>query len=553
MNRIFKNLLIGLGVATAALLAPTRGLAQSEPQPAVVISIAELNRQLAMVEHMLTASGFPELKFIVQSTVKQYTKGVDLKKASGVMLYFQEDKDEPDFLAYFPVVNLEDLLDTVAGFVTVDEDGDNTRITMDDGKEFVLKKVGDVAFLTNQESMLENIPQDPASMLEELPAKYNLATRIYGQRIPESLRNQWLETIRDGYESQMEAMGEDSPQADIQEMNWKQIESMFKDTESITIGMVADKEAKHLAWDIEVLHTSGSEMAKKINNSVLKENSKFKGFLMEGAAMSAHGSSAIAKEDLEQSLKMIEKMPGMVREQLEDEDLSDEEIETLEALATDCIKVVTDTLNAGKIDGGAVMMLEESDLNFAAGFFIAKPSDLEDIVKKYVPILEQKMDSKLQVELNSGNHKDVTFHRVTFDVTDEEAAKVLGEQAQVIIGIGKESGYLAFGNNPLDLIKKAMDSPGPSENQHAFQVNFQIGQFLKFANQANEDPMLKAMSKKLLANGNDRVRVTSNYIQNGYNARMEVQDGILSLIKVAQEGFSGGGLEDEEDFEDDDF
>jgi hypothetical protein len=250
---------------------------------------------------------------------------------------------------------------------------------------------------------------------------------------------------------------------------------------------------------------------------------------------------------------MLEKIPDMVSEQLEDEDLSEEEMKTVESLVADFIKIVTDTMNAGKMDGGAVLMLEESDVNFASGFFIANPKDLEDLVKKYVPILEEKMDSKLQVELNAGNHKDVTFHRISFDIMDEDAAKVLGEQAQVIIGIGKESGYFAFGNNPLDLIKKSMDSTGPSEQQPAFQMNFQIGQFLQMANRANDEPMLKAMSKKLLTDGNDRVRLSSEYIENGYRGRLEIQDGLLSLIKVAQESFSGGGLEDEEEMEDDDF
>jgi hypothetical protein len=120
------------------------------------------------------------------------------------------------------------------------------------------------------------------------------------------------------------------------------------------------------------------------------------------------------------------------------------------------------------------------------------------------------------------------------------------------VGIGKDSAYLAFGSNPLDLVKKAMDSAGPAETQSTFQMNFQVGQFLKMASQANDEPVLKKMAKKLMTDGNDRVRISSNYVENGYNTRFELQDGILSLIKVAQESFSGGGM-DEEEMEDEDF
>ena len=552
MNRIFRSLCLGLGVAVSALSAPTQVMAQAAPQPAVVISIAEMQKQLGMIEYVLTASGFPEFKFIAQTTIKQYTKGLDPKRPAGVMLYFQEDKEVPEVLAYLPVSNLDDLLDTVSGFVEVDEDGGNTLIILDNGMEIIVKKVGDVAFLSTDEKMFDSIPEAPESMLEDLPSKYNFAAKIYGQRIPESLRNQWLDTIRDGYESQMELMGEDSLQADLQEMNWKQIESAFKDMDSITVGMLADKEAKHLAFDVEVVASYGSELAKKMNQSQLQGESKFKGFLIDGSAMSAHASAAVSQEDLEQSQKMLDKMPSMLREQLEDEDLSEEDIDTLEALVTDITKVLSETLAAGKMDGGAVLMMEEQEMNFASGFLVAKPKELEDVIKKYVPILEKKAGSELQVELNSGSHKDVTFHRITVDVPDEDAAKLLGEQVQVIVGIGSETAYLAFGSNPLDLVKKAMDGNGPSQKQPAFQANFQVGQFLKMANQANSDPMLNKMAKKLLADGNDRVRITTDYIENGYQGRLEVQDGILSLIKVAQEAFSGGGM-DEEELEDDDF
>jgi hypothetical protein len=552
VNQICKNLFVAMGIATATWLSPVIAQAQEAPQPAVIISIAEIQKQLGMIEYVLNAAGFPEFKFIAQSTIKQYTKGVDPKKPAGVMLYFNEDKEVPDFLAYVPVVNLDDLLDTIAGFVEVDDEGENVIISMDNGMEMVVKKVGDVAFMSTDEKMFDNIPDAPESMLEDLPTKYNLAAKIYGQRIPEALREQWLETIRDGYESQMEMMGEDSIQADLQEMNWKQIETAFSDMDCITVGMIADKEAKHLAFDMEVLARSGSELAKKMGQSMLKEESRFKGFLMDGSAMSAHASAAMAKEDMEQSKKLLNKLPEMMKEQLEDEDLSDEDVKTLESLASDFAKIVSDTLDGGKFDGGALLMMEDQDINFASGFLLANPKDLEAMVKKYVPILERKAGSGMQVELNSGNHKDVTFHRITIDVPDEEAVKVLGEQVQVIVGIGKDTSYLGFGNNPQDLIKKAMDGSGPSGKQPAFQMNFQVGQFLKMAEKANDDPVVKKMAKKLLTDGNDRVRVVSEYMENGYRARFEVQDGILSLIKVAQEAFAGGGM-DEEEMEDDDF
>jgi hypothetical protein len=554
VNRIFKYLFTGLCLATVAVGAPSRTWAQSTAEPAVVISIASLDKQMVMIEHLLTASGFPQFKFMVQSPVKQYSKGINTKKPVGVLLFLNEEKEIPDVLAFIPVTNLDDVLDNVAGFVQVDEEGDDVTISMDNGTQLFIRKKGEVALITNDEAVFALAPSNPEATLDELPAKYNFSAKVFGSRIPPALRQQWMDTMRDGYEQQMQMLGENTLQADLQEMNWKQFERALNDMGTVTMGMATNKDEKNIVLDFEILAESNSEMAKRFNESSLKEGSQFKGFLMKDAAMTAHVYSGIAPEDVEQSQKMLDKIPEMVREQLEDEDLSDEEIEMMEKVASGFGKIVADTLAQGKMDGGAVLMGEDEGLNFAAGFAVANPKELENLVKQVVPQIEQSAGSRVQVELNSGSYKDVTFHRFTIEMPDdsEEAINLLGEQAQILVGIGNKSVYFAFGSNPLDLVKKSMDDAGPSEPQPAFQMNMFMAPMMKIVSRASsEDPMPKRMAKKLAETGADRIRLTTEYIPNGYRGRLEIQDGVLSMIKVAADGFSGG-MEDE-DWEDEDF
>jgi hypothetical protein len=555
VNRIIESVFAGLCLGTIAFMSPARAVAQSAPEPAVVISIAGMDKQMAMIEHMLTASGFPEFKFFVQSTVKQYTKGLNAKKPAGVMLFFNEGKEEPDVLGFIPVSNLDDLLDIIAGFVEVDENGDDIIIAMDNGTELNVRKVGDIAFITNDVAIFDLAPADPEAMLEDLPAKYHFAAKVYGSRIPEALRNKWMAMIRDGYEQQMEMMGQqDSLQADLQEMNWSQFERALNDMGTVLMGMATDKAAKNIVFDMEIVAEASSEMAKRFNEANLKSGSEFQGFLMDGAAMTAHFYSGIVKEEADQYNKLLDKIPDLIREQLEDEDLTDEEIEILVKLASGFGKVISDTVAEGKADGGAVLMVEDDGLNFASGLHVANPKELENLVKELVPQVEQRVGSRLQVELNSGSYRNVTFHRVTYDIPDDQepAIKLLGEQLQVIVGIGEKSAYFAAGGNPLDLLKKAMDDAGPSDTQPAFQMNFYLAPVMKLVGRMEDsDPMAKKMAKKLAETGGDRVRMTYEYLENSFRGRFEIQDGILSLIKVGVDAFSGGGMD--EDWEDDDF
>jgi hypothetical protein len=98
-----------------------------------------------------------------------------------------------------------------------------------------------------------------------------------------------------------------------------------------------------------------------------------------------------------------------------------------------------------------------------------------------------------------------------------------------------------------------MDDAGPSEAQPSFQMNFYMANIMKIASRASDDdPTAKKMAKKLAETGGDRIRMVTEYIPNGYRGQFEIQDGILSMIKVAADAFSGGGMDDEE-WDDEDF
>ena len=196
MNRLRRFLLAGFLIAATAVIAPlSQAKAQSAPDPAVVISIADFTQQLSDVEYLAEASGYGNMKFFAQTMVKQYIKGIDNTLPAGIMLYFNEDSEEPDFLAFVPVTNLDDLLDTISGMAEVDEGEDFTTIITDNDDELLVKEIGNNAFISNKKEMFDNIPSDPAGLLGEMPKTYNVAARIFSNRIPESLRTQALDVI----------------------------------------------------------------------------------------------------------------------------------------------------------------------------------------------------------------------------------------------------------------------------------------------------------------------------------------------------------------------
>lgn len=552
MKSLCKSLMLGLVVGVMTLMPIGKAFAQSPPEPAVVVSIAKFKEQMDDVNYLLTASGFAEMKFMAGAMIKGYTKGLDSNKDAGVLLYFNEGEQTPDFLAFVPVANMDDMLDVVAGMAEVEEGDDFTVIVPDNGPEVFLKERDGFALISNKKDVINNFSGSPDQLLGDLPSKYNLAARVMAQKIPMELRDQVMGMIRDASEDTMENM-DDGPQLELQrknlEMQMQQLETVMKETDTFVLGMNADADGNSLVMDVDFTGVPGSKLAKQLAETPGKNASRFTGFLMEGAAFTNNQCINVSAEDAATYSQLMDDAKStMISEMDLDGDMSEAELAKVEGAIGNMVDVLKATLAEGTIDGGMVVTLDDGNMNIAAGAQVAEPKKVEDTVKELVPMLQEKFGSELEVNLNSGSHKDVTFHELVLQIPDgeEEMRDTFGDQITIVVGIGSKEVYLGGGSNPEELLKKVMDSTGKAE--HMMQYNVYVTPILKFAANMEGDPSLEAMATALAESGKDRISITSNVIDNGIRTRFEMQDGILSLIKVAMAGMQGGFPGADDDF-----
>lgn len=552
MKSFCKSLLLAITVGVVSMLPIGKAFSQSLPEPAVVISIAKFNEQMSDVNYLLTASGFAQMKFMAKAMIKGYTKGLDGERDAGVMLFLTEESGQPDILGFVPVDDIDEMLDVISGFAEVDEGEDVTTIVTDDDQKVMIKERDGVAFFSNKSDMLTDLPENPAQLLGDLPSKYNLSAKLFAQRIPKGMRDQVLEMIRESSEDTFDNF-DDDVQAEFQkknlELQLKQMEMLFRDSDTVTIGMSADEKSKALVMDVDFTALADTKLAERMAVSQQAGKSRFTGFLLDGSAFNYNGIARIHPEDAEQYSTMLQDLQTAGLKELDQEaDMSEEELNQVKKSVGELVDVIEGTLKEGLIDGGAVLMLEEGNINFAAGSQISDPRKLEGTIKDLIVMAEEKMGDEIEVNLNSGSHKNITLHEVVLQIPDEEeeVRDAFGDQITVVVGIGTKESYLGFGSNPVALLKKTID--GTSETTDMMQYNINIAPILKFAASMEGDPNVEAMAKALEEAGNDRIQAKSNLIKNGVKMRFEMQDGILGLIKVAVDAFQGGGAFPGEDF-----
>jgi hypothetical protein len=306
--------------------------------------------------------------------------------------------------------------------------------------------------------------------------------------------------------------------------------------------MAVDNEAKVLSMEVEFTGLPNSELAAKLSEGARKKASRFTGFLMEGATFTHNQNTTMNKEDANQYSSMLDDLARTAVDELDaDGEMSEQDLAVVESALNNLVEVAKATLAEGVFDAGAVLMLNDGEINFAAGAHIAEPKKFEKTVKELASMAEEMLGEIIEVNLNSGSHKGITLHSIVVQVPDEEEEMrdAFGDQITLIIGIGKKAVYLAGGSDPLPTLKKAVDSK--NETSDIMQFNFYLSPILNFAANMEGDPSMEAMADALSEAGGDRIRGTYNLIENGGMMRFEMQDGILALIKVGFDAFSQGG------------
>ena len=552
MKSVYKSLVLGLLLSIATLI-PGQVQAQSPPEPAVVISIANMDEQLRDVKYLLTASGFPEFNFIAKAAIKGYAEGVDFTRNAGIALHYKDADTEPGISGFIPVEDLEALLDVISSVAEVEENGKKKyTVTTPDGTAFEVEEKGGYALFASRDELFDLLPTNPEQMLGKKTAEYNLAFTIYPQNVPKKLRDQALATIKEGSMQTLDQLdGElDEEQQKNLDSQMRQFEMLFDDSESILIGMSADADNKKLYTDLEFIAKAGSDLANKMNDTMATKPSRHSGFLVPGAAMNFNANGKMPEADATSYADLLVEGKNQVIEKLNEEgELSDAEFEKVETLVESVFDVLSETLKEGVVDTGMAVVLEDSDANMVGGSTVADPAKIETAVKDLVPMIEERITDldedapEIKFNLDKETFEGIRFHEIQVSVDDAGARDVLGDKINILIGFGKDSIYYGLGNDPLPMIKKA--KAAKEKTEFSTEMNVQLAQFLKFFSQAPDSPpQMAALAEQLSENGGDRLRFYGKHVPNGSLTRFEMEDGILSLIKSAYEAAQDQGFND---------
>jgi hypothetical protein len=548
-NRISRLLAVvstlTLALVTTLTSAPLASAQTGEMKPVVMVTVNNYDELKQDINFLGSLAGQPELASSFEPFILGFTQGLDKAKPLGVLV--QSDGMQFGGAICLPITNLKTFLANLQAFgVTSTELDNGLQQISANGQNLFGKETAGWTFLSMMPQMLENLPADPAATFATLTDEYDLGIRASVQNIPEAYRQMAIDQMNKGMEAGMKKMPdeeEDEFQARqaLATAQVQNLQRMIKEIDQFTFGMAIDRQEQKSFFDIVYTAVAGTQLAEQLK-TLGNTTTNYAGFFQPEATGMMMVASKINDADKAQTKQMFDAMRKQAESHIDnDSDLPNDEVKAaVKSAVNDLMDALIATIDAGKMDMGAVVNLSPNALTVVAGGFVGDPSKLESGLKKLAESHPEKKSELPPVKWNAETYKDVAFHTMSVPTPadEKESLALFGEQIDFALGIGKESFYFAMGRDCLAAAKKVIDdsAASPGKEVAPVEMTVSVGQILTtVAAFEKDDQILQSVVETLKteAVGRDHVRIVAQGIENGLRTRFEVEEGVMRAIGVA--------------------
>jgi uncharacterized protein YejL (UPF0352 family) len=554
--------LLALGVAYPAARAGA-----AEAKPVAVVSFAgydALKKDLGFIGEI---SGTPELAQAAEGMLAIVTRfqglaGLDKTKPIGAAIFLSEEKKPSGYL-FIPVANLDKLLDVLQDFVIdVEDDGEGySTFKLKNGPELTMRETKGWVYISMSKELLADVAADPATLLGDLPKRYDLAVQINIGNVPENLIEEAVAQMRAGAEQQLRRnaeRGDAQAQAIAEAFTETTLESItqaIKDLQSYTLGLAIDSDTRSAYFDVQVDMKDGSRLAKQLNSAVdSAKPTTLPGLADAARVFNLHFNSPISGEDAKILTKLIDDGRKPLEENLDNEIPNEDERAVIKKAVNTVIDVAKGTLEGGLINGGAVVT-GEGPFSVVAGLHVSDGKKLEAMAKDLLKYAAERNDDFPEVKFDAETKSGITYHTLQIpEIPNEEEAenfeKFFGsDEVSVGLGFGAKSVVLAISAKPIDAADGVVNGK-PAKlppKTVPLQMQLKLGPVMKLAAEqaGDKEPILKEIAESLEESDKGHINLNLTLLKNGERMRFEVEEGVIAAfgkgVKAAMNKASRGG------------
>lgn len=522
-------------------------------KPVVVVSFAGFDQAMKAVK-TVDKLGDGTLTAKVEAALESQVgardiPGVDPKRPWGIVV--QTDGQQFPAVAFIPVTDLKKALAALEPFLGKPREAskDVLELQVRNQSVYVAQK-GGWAIISPNPEYLESAPKDPIKILDGLDKSYNLAVHVLVNNVPPLFRQMFLGLIQMGMQQGAERQpGESDEQhamrTKVAKQAMQQFGTLLNEMENLLVGIKLDDESSSAQLDFQVTAVAGTKLAKQLSADN-EAKSRFGGFLIPNAAFALDVASKVADTDLAQAKTTLASMRGSALKELDKQELPEADKKQAKQMVSDLFDIVQKTLEAGRMDAGIAVLANPQSLAVVAGATLADTAKLDSIIRQLIPHLRKEAPALAEkVKLNADTFEGITFHTAAIptgllDEAGPKLAEMVGDNLDLVIGIGPEHVYLAAGRNAAgalrDAIRKSKAEAGKTAPPMRMCVTMTPIAKTVAAHGRREDVRESAgKAVKVLGAlpGKDHITATQIPVANGQRYQIVIESGVLKLMALS--------------------
>ena len=498
-------------------------------RPLATVTFANVDRFMDEARYIFDIAGSPDSFKIVEdwlSGTLNDLEGFNREKPFGVMVYLPAAFPPiPEFIAFVPVDSVEAATKLVekAPVVISKKDEEGRYEIIGPNRSYPVLIRDGYAFLPLGDNppveALDRPLPNPAQLLASQAEQFDIAVCLDIESIPVATRALLMNILTSGISTQLQQR-DDEPDGAYRirktegQRGLQALNQLIMDCQKITIGVDLVQAENAVNIDIVIDALEGTKLLQEILQST-ERPSYFIPLLDEDAAVSVSMSSMMAERDKTAYTEMIEGVRMEVTRLIEENKLGptpDENSPIGRALSA-----IQRTLDVGHVDIFAQFYRDSAGKLAIVGASRVEEGDdmgagLLDALSRLKDVDKIKKAGILQI--GSGEHQGITFHRLTFAQQPAEAVEVFGNDIGITVGVGARSVWAVLGGdssygtltNVMDELEEANQSPQDYTAPANFRVIVNVNQLVEMATIADTAGKKPRAEKEQAAAANDTAK-----------------------------------------------
>ncbi|RLT06349.1 MAG: hypothetical protein DWI22_12180 [Planctomycetota bacterium] len=479
-------------------------LIEEGTRPLATVTFASADRFVEEARYIFDAAGTPEAFKLVEDWLSgslNDLEGFNREKPFGVMVYLPVAFPPlPEFIAFVPVDSVEAATKLVEKApVVISKTSEEGRYeVIGPNRTYPILLRDGYAFMplgnNPPEEALDRKLPNPAQLLASQAQQFDVSVSLDVDSLPIATRTLLMSVITAGISTQLQQRdGEPEGAYRIRKTEGARaldaLNQFIMDCQKITIGfdVVQEEHAVNIDFVIDALE--GTKLLKEILQST-ERPSYFIPLLDENAAVSLSMSSMMADRDKEAYIEMMDGIRMEVTRLIEKNKLGatpDENSPIGKGLSA-----IQKSLEVGHVDVFAQFYRDSSGKLAIVGASRVEEGDamgagLLDAMTRLKDVDEIKQAGTLQI--GSGEHQGITFHRLTFAQQPAEAVEVFGKDIGMTVGVGARSVWAVLGGDEsyntlkgvMDQLEESNQTPQEFRTPPNFRVIMNINQLVEMA------------------------------------------------------------------------